>query len=87
MSVAENFYQVQNAVNAACMRAGRDPSEVTELFFRERIAPEGVNVYNPAFDVVDHELITGIVTEAGIVTAPFEENFERIMGVAKNADL
>ncbi len=29
MSVAENFYQVQNAVNAACMRAGRDPSEVT----------------------------------------------------------
>ena len=53
----------------------RDPSEITEGFFKSRIAPEGVNVYNPAFDVVDHELISGIVTEEGIITAPFEENF------------
>jgi len=65
----------------------RDPAEVTELFFKERVAPEGVKVFNPAFDVVDHELITGIVTEAGIITAPFEENFERVMGANKNADL
>ncbi|MBO4562436.1 MAG: S-methyl-5-thioribose-1-phosphate isomerase [Clostridia bacterium] len=53
----------------------RDPSEVTELYYKERMAPEGVKVYNPAFDVVDHDLITGIVTEEGIVHAPFEENF------------
>ena len=53
----------------------RAPEEVTELYYTRRMAPEGVKVYNPAFDVVEHELITGIVTEEGIVTAPFEENF------------
>ena len=53
----------------------RDPDEVTELNFRERMAPDGIKVYNPAFDVVEHELITGIITEEGIITAPFEENF------------
>ncbi|MCR5808782.1 MAG: S-methyl-5-thioribose-1-phosphate isomerase [Clostridiales bacterium] len=54
----------------------RDPGEVTELMFPQRMAPEGVKVYNPAFDVVDHELIAGIVTEEGIIRAPFEENFK-----------
>ena len=53
----------------------RAAEEITELWFEKRMAPEGVKVYNPAFDVVDHSLITGIVTEEGIVTAPFEENF------------
>ena len=53
----------------------RAAEEVTELWFRERMAPEGVKVYNPAFDVAEHELIAGIVTEEGIVTAPFEEGF------------
>ncbi len=65
----------------------RDPDEVTELYFKQRIAPEDVKVYNPAFDVVDHELITGLVTEAGIITAPFEENFEKVLGKYKNAEL
>lgn len=54
----------------------RSPDEVTELYFAERMAPEGVKVYNPAFDVVDHSLIAGIVTEEGIITAPFEDNFK-----------
>ena len=53
----------------------RAPEEVTELYYARRMAPEGVKVYNPAFDVVEHELITGIVTEEGIIEAPFEENF------------
>ena len=59
----------------------RDPDEVTELHFRERMAPDGVKVYNPAFDVVEHGLITGLITEEGIITEPFGENlikaFER----------
>ena len=58
----------------------REPEEVTEFYFKERMAPEGVKVLNPAFDVVDHELITGIVTEAGVITAPFEENLEKAKG-------
>ena len=44
----------------------RPAEEVTDMWYKERMAPEGVNVYNPAFDVTDHELITAIVTEGGI---------------------
>ena len=32
------------------------------------MAPEGIDVYNPAFDVTDHELITAIITEDGTIT-------------------
>ena len=44
----------------------RPAEEVTEMWYNERMAPEGVTVYNPAFDVTDHELVTAIVTEDGI---------------------
>ena len=53
----------------------RDASEVTELWYRERMAPAGINVYNPAFDVTEAALITGIITERGIAMAPFERAF------------
>jgi methylthioribose-1-phosphate isomerase len=55
----------------------RAPEEVTEMWYRERMAPEGVKVCNPAFDVTDHSLITGIITEKGLCTAPYEEAFAR----------
>ena len=51
----------------------RKPEEVTEMWYKERMAPEGVKVYNPAFDVTDNELITGIVTEYGILRAPYDK--------------
>lgn len=44
----------------------RDPREVTEQWYARRMAPEGVGVYNPAFDVTPRELITAIITEKGI---------------------
>lgn len=50
----------------------RKPEEVTEMWYKERMAPEGVKVYNPAFDVTDNDLITGIVTEYGVLRAPFD---------------
>ena len=56
----------------------RKPEEVTEMWYKERMAPEGVKVFNPAFDVTDHDLITAIVTEYGIARAPFEESFAEI---------
>lgn len=56
----------------------RNPSEVTELWYKKRMAPEGVGVYNPAFDVTDASLITGIITERGIVRAPYEEGFRAL---------
>lgn len=56
----------------------RPAEEVTEMWYKERMAPEGVKVFNPAFDVTDHELIAGIVTEYGIARAPYEEAFKEI---------
>jgi methylthioribose-1-phosphate isomerase len=50
----------------------RQPEEITEMWYAHRMAPEGVKAYNPAFDVTEHALITGIVTERGIITPPFE---------------
>ena len=47
----------------------RPPEEVTEGFGK-RTAPEGVAVYNPAFDVTPAELVTAIVTEVGVIEAP-----------------
>lgn len=58
----------------------RKPEEVTEMWYKERMAPEGVGVVNPAFDVTDHSLVTGIITEKGIAYEPFKESFEK-MGI------
>ncbi|MCL1789571.1 MAG: S-methyl-5-thioribose-1-phosphate isomerase [Oscillospiraceae bacterium] len=44
----------------------RDSHEMTDLYFKEPIAPSGVKCFNPAFDVTPHELITGIITEKGV---------------------
>jgi len=49
----------------------RGPEEVSCAFGR-RTAPEGVNIYNPAFDVTPHHLITGFITDKGILTPPFQ---------------
>lgn len=50
----------------------REAEEVTELYFRHRIAPDGVKVYNPAFDITPASLISGIVTEKGIFRYPYD---------------
>lgn len=52
----------------------RSAKEVTETWYEAPMAPEDVKVYNPAFDVTDHELITAIVTEKGIVYPNYHEN-------------
>lgn len=63
----------------------RKAEEVTEMWYKERMAPEGVKVFNPAFDVTDNELIAGIVTEYGIARAPYKEAFEEIFKKKKEA--
>jgi len=50
----------------------REATEVTHIE-GVRFAPEGIEVYNPAFDVTPAENITGIVTEKGILKAPYTE--------------
>ncbi len=57
----------------------RPAEEVTEMWYKKRMAPEGVKVFNPAFDVTDHELITAIITEYGIARAPYTESLKAIM--------
>lgn len=56
----------------------RKPEEVTEMWYEKRMAPNDINVYNPAFDVTDNSLITAIVTEKGVVRAPFKDGFEKL---------
>lgn len=56
----------------------RPAEEVTRMWYKEPMAPEGVKVFNPAFDVTENELITAIITEYGIARAPFKESLEQI---------
>lgn len=55
----------------------RSPEEVTHIN-GVRIAPEGIEVYNPAFDVTPWENITGIITEKGIISPPYKENIMKL---------
>jgi methylthioribose-1-phosphate isomerase len=57
----------------------RGAREVTHLNERQ-IAPSGVKVMNPAFDVTPHALITGLVTERGVVRAPYGKSLARLLG-------
>ena len=56
----------------------RPAEEVVEMWYKKRMAPEGVKVFNPAFDVTDNDLIAGIVTEYGIARAPYTESLKEI---------
>ena len=56
----------------------RPQEEVTEMWYKQRMAPQGVTAYNPAFDFADHELIAGIVTEYGIARPPYTESLKEI---------
>ena len=49
----------------------RKPEEVTDMWYERRMAPENIKVYNPAFDVTDHSLITAIITETGVFYPPY----------------
>ena len=51
----------------------RSPEEIRSLWYAEPMAPADVLCENPAFDVTPHDLITAIVTERGILRAPYTE--------------
>lgn len=55
----------------------RHEDEVT-IGFGKRTAPKGVKVFNPAFDVTPAEYVTAIITEKGIVRAPYETNLRKL---------
>ncbi|MGD0779493.1 MAG: S-methyl-5-thioribose-1-phosphate isomerase [Dehalococcoidales bacterium] len=55
----------------------READEVTH-FQGKRIAPEGINAANPAFDVTPHEYITTIITDKGIIKEPYLEGIKKL---------
>ena len=57
----------------------RDKDEVRTLY-GVQTAPAQVEVYNPAFDVTPHSLVTGIITEKGVIYPPFKENLSKLFG-------
>jgi len=57
----------------------RKKEEVTDLFFKRPIAPKKVKVFNPAFDVTPHSLITAIITDKGIIRPPYKINIKKTL--------
>jgi len=58
----------------------RDPQEVTHIFGKQ-IAPTGVKVFNPAFDLTPNDYVEAIITEKGIIKKPFEKNIKLVVNM------
>jgi len=58
----------------------REAREITEMWYERRMAPLGVKAYNPAFDVTPNALITAVITEHGVIRAPYDEGIRKILG-------
>ncbi len=56
----------------------RDHKEITHILGKQ-IAPAGVKVFNPAFDLTPHGYVGAIITEKGIIRKPFEENIKLVV--------
>lgn len=54
-------------------------TEVTELLFKRPIAAAGTRVFNPAFDVTPHNLISAIITDKGIIRPPYRKNILKVL--------
>lgn len=59
----------------------RSREEVTH-FFKQKVAPEGIDVRNPAFDITPHELVTAIITEKGILRPAYQESIAKTLAAA-----
>ncbi|MEM4249797.1 MAG: S-methyl-5-thioribose-1-phosphate isomerase [Candidatus Nitrosotenuis sp.] len=60
----------------------RKGTEVTQIGDK-KTAPDGIGVINPAFDMTPPELISGIITEAGVATQPYEESIKKLFAAKK----
>ncbi len=60
----------------------RKASEVTGIGDK-KTAPDGINVINPAFDMTQPQLISGIITENGIAKPPYEESIKTLFEAKK----
>ncbi len=55
----------------------RDTREVSHIKDIQ-LAPEGINISNPAFDVTPNHLVTAIITEKGVARAPYSESLRKM---------
>ncbi len=58
----------------------RSGEEIGTMWYEKPMAPAGIQYWNPAFDVTDHELITAIVTEKGVIYPPFDAALKKLFG-------
>lgn len=61
----------------------RPDSEIKEMWYKEPMAPEEVPAYNPAFDVTDNSLISGIITEYGVIRPPYNKTMRELRKTIK----
>lgn len=80
-----------STIDPACPDGGgirieeRPAAEVTDLWYSRPMAPAGVKVFNPAFDVTDNGLISAIVTERGVARPPFGPELRRMVEEGSSA--
>lgn len=67
----------------ACPIEERDPAEVTHIFGK-RIAPKGVKVFNPAFDVTPAKYVSAIITENGVARRPYKNSLKKLVLGSRN---
>lgn len=56
-------------------------SDEVAMGFGKRTAPAGVAIYNPAFDITPNDLVTAIITERGIIRAPYDQSLKQLFDV------
>ena len=62
----------------------RKAAEITSILFKKNVAPKKAKVLNPAFDLTPRQLISGIITDKGIIRMPYTQNIRKILN-KKNA--
>ncbi len=56
----------------------RPGEEISHYWYKKPMAPEGVNIFNPAFDITPPELINAFITEKGIILPPYKSNLAKL---------
>ena len=57
----------------------RKPEEITSILFKKDVALKKARVLNPAFDITPHQLISGIISDQGIIRMPYSQNIRKIL--------
>ncbi len=85
IAAPESTFDLQIKNQAGIKIEMRQEAEVAEILFKKKVAPPGVKIINPAFDITPHQLISGIITEQGIIGPPYAKNIRKIFRVGKCA--